>query len=130
MKKAVASISLFVYLLVTCGVVVNFHYCMNRLDSLQLYAGGTEICGKCGMHIDEAMGCCRDEVKIIRLEEDQKVHNETVFELPSISPVYQVPSAFLVTSFLNYADTKLFLNHSPPLLDEGDTFLSNCVFRI
>jgi hypothetical protein len=130
MKKGIASISLFVYILVSCGVIVNFHYCMNRLDSLQLFASNAEVCGKCGMHVDDSMGCCRDEVKIIKMEEDQKVHQESVYDLPLLSPLVQVPSAYLNSLFVNVSETRHHENHSPPLLDEGGTYLENCVFRI
>ena len=130
MKKALATISLFVYLLVTCGVIVNFHYCMNRLDSLQLYSAQDEVCGKCGMHIDDASGCCRDEVKIIKLEEDQKVHNGLVFSLAPLGPPEQFTSLYLLTSLINFPGSRHFLNHSPPLLDDSDSYIANRVFRI
>jgi hypothetical protein len=130
MKKTIASIALLCYLAVTCGVVVNFHYCMDRLDSLQLFASGTKVCGKCGMHTDSSHGCCRDEIKIIKMGDDQKLNSDVPFELPGLDAVAQIPSQFIAASFLNSKESRHFNNHSPPLLTEQDTYLQNCVFRI
>lgn len=130
MKKALATISLFCYLAVTCGVIVNFHYCMDRLASTQLFGTENKICGKCGMHTDDSNGCCRDEVKIIKMEVDQKVDSYVSFELPALDALVQAPSTFIETSFFNSGETRDYQNHSPPLLTEQDTYLQNCVFRI
>lgn len=82
------------------------------------------------MHIKKSHGCCRDEVKIIKMEVDQKVTSNMVFELPVLDVIDQSPSQFIVASFYNVNETRHFHNHSPPLLTEQDTYLQNCVFRI
>ena len=130
MKKIIASIALLSYLAVTCGVIVNFHYCMNRLASTQLFATEVKVCGKCGMDTHKSNGCCRDEVKIIKMEVDQKVASHISFELPALEALVQTPSEFITASFINAGETRHYLNHSPPLLTEQDTYLQNCVFRI
>ena len=53
MKKIVVPILLLCYLALTTGVIVNLHYCMNRLASTELFASESKQCGKCGMHTDE-----------------------------------------------------------------------------
>ena len=63
MKKIIASISFLCYLAVTSGVIVNFHYCMNRFASMQWFVAENKNCPTCGMKINKAHGCCRDEVK-------------------------------------------------------------------
>lgn len=130
MKKGIASISLFVYILVSCGVIINFHYCMNRLDSLQFFASETEICGRCGMHIENADGCCRDEVKIIKMDEDQRTTDIASYDILPLTAPIQLTSEFLVASFFTEKEGRHFWNHSPPLLDRQDTYLQNRVFRI
>lgn len=130
MKKIIATITLVCYLAVTCGVIVNSHYCMNRLASTELFATETKVCGLCGMNIHQSKGCCRDEVKIIKMEVDQKAASAIAFELPAPDALVQVPSAFIIASFTNVAAIRHFQNHSPPLLTEQDTYLQNCVFRI
>jgi hypothetical protein len=130
MKKIAVSILLICYLAVSSGVIINFHYCMNRLASTELFAFEGERCGKCGMHTDESNGCCRDEVKIVKMVDDQKLTAAFSYVLPSLDAIFQKPSDFIVTSFYNVPLTRHFLNHSPPLLSAQDIYLQNSVFRI
>ena len=130
MKKVIVSIVLMCYLAVSSGVIINFHYCMDKLASTELFAADTEECGKCGMHIDESHGCCRDEVQIVKMNDDQKLAAAFSFDLPPLDVFFQKPSDFIVTSFYNVPVSKHFLNHSPPLISEQDTYLQNSVFRI
>jgi hypothetical protein len=130
MKKIIASITFVCYLAVTSGIIVNFHYCMNRLASMQLFAVESEICPTCGMKTNKLHGCCRDEVKIVKMEVDQKATSNFSFELPAIDDIGQLPSAFLVTAYYNVNELRHYHNHSPPLLTEQDTYLQNGVFRI
>ena len=124
------SILLVCYLAVSSGVIINFHYCMNRLASTELFAYEGERCGKCGMHTDESNGCCRDEVKIVKMNDDQKLTVALSYILPSLDALVQEPSEYMVTSFYNVPVTRHFLNHSPPLLAAQDICLQNSVFRI
>ena len=103
---------------------------MDRLASTQLFASEAKVCGKCGMHTSKSNGCCRDEVKIIKMEVDQKTASNVAFELPALDVIGQLPSQFIVASFCNVEETRHYKNHSPPLLTEQDTYLQNCVFRI
>jgi hypothetical protein len=130
MKKVLVSIVLICYLAVSSGVIINFHYCMNRLASTELFAFENDRCGKCGMHTEESNGCCRDEVKVVKMEEDQKLATAFTYTLPLLDAVIQEPSEYIVTSFYNVPLTRHFLNHSPPLLSGQDTYLQNSVFRI
>ncbi len=128
MKKGIASILLLLYVAFSSGVVISFHYCMDSFDSLQLGAAEFEVCGKCGMHKEDANACCNDEVKIFKIQDDQQspaVHfkfaasDAMITPLPDFNRVIYTKSAH-----------QLFLtNHSPPLSRE-DTYLQNCVFRI
>ena len=124
------SLVLLCYLAVSSVVIINFHYCMNRLASTELFASESKQCSKCGMHTDESNGCCRDEVNILKMEDDQKLTVGFTYVLPSLDALVLVPSEFIVTSFYNIPGTRHFLNHSPPLLSAQDTYLQNSVFRI
>ena len=73
LKKLLGTISTLVYFAVTSGIVINMHYCMDRLNSTELYKTKTEICGKCGMHVGDSNGCCHDEIKIVKLTNDHNV---------------------------------------------------------
>ncbi len=130
MKKIIVSIVLLCYLAVSSGVIINFHYCMNRLASTQLFVAESKQCGKCGMHTEDSNGCCRDEVKIVKMEDDQKLAAVFSYILPTLEAVVNVPSEFIVTSFYNVPGSRHFLNHSPPFLSSQDTYIQNNVFRI
>jgi hypothetical protein len=129
MKKVLASITLLCYLALSCGVVVNFHYCMNRLASTGLFASQANVCSKCGMHTKKSSGCCRDEVKVVKVQDDQQ-KAQAVYALEAPQPAIIVPSGFIIISFYNYDPSADGHNHSPPLLTAQDTYLQNRVFRI
>lgn len=130
MKKGIATITMCVYLLVSCGVIISFHYCMNKLDSTRLYVAESEYCGKCGMHVEDANGCCRDEVKIIKMDEDQRTHDIFPYDIASLKPHVAAVSDFMVAAFENEDRKRFTRRHPPPLLTEQDTYLLNRVFRI
>lgn len=114
----------------SCGVIINSHYCMNKLDSTGFFAEAAEVCNKCGMHIDDSNGCCRDEVKIIKLDEDQKVAAQNTFTIPSLEAIETVPSEFITTPFVNFQTEVYKPDHSPPIEDGRSIQIQNCVFRI
>lgn len=130
MIKGFTSILAVFYLLISSGVVINMHYCMNRLDSTQLYADKSETCGRCGMHVEDSKGCCRDEIKIVKLQEDQKASSELSFDFKSFQPVIVQASEYFSSQFDNINEHTSHNNHSPPLLSTLDIYLQNCVFRI
>jgi hypothetical protein len=128
MKKGIASILLVIYLAFSTGVVISFHYCMNDLDSLQLGAAKTEVCGKCGMHQEDGNACCNDEVRIFKIHDDQQVSAISFkFSTPD-AVVTQLP-VWEEISFTTSSHQLFLNNHSPPL-SKQDTYLQNCVFRI
>lgn len=103
---------------------------MDSLASTEIFGGENKTCDKCGMHITKSNGCCRDEVKIIKMVDDQKVTAYTSFELPALNAVVQLPSEFITASFVNANESRDFQNHSPPIPPGQDIYLQNCVFRI
>lgn len=130
MKKLWISILLVSYLAFTTGIVVSHHYCMNKLASSELFGKKATQCGKCGMGMHKSGKCCREEVMIIKMDDDQKVTSAITFELPAIDQLFNIPSDFIITSTYNSPVKRDYHNHSPPLLTEQDTYLQNCVFRI
>ena len=130
MKKALFSISFLCYFAVTSGVIISSHFCMKKLVSVKLFETSSAVCGRCGMDNHESSGCCRDEVKLVKLVQDQNKIPVVVYELPAVDMQVTIPSAFITASFENNDEQRHFHNHSPPLLSEQDTYLRNNVFRI
>ena len=128
MKKGIAAILLVLYVAFSSGVVINFHYCMDSFDSAQFGANKSDYCGVCGMHKTEGNECCKDEVKIFKIQDDQQTAGSSFkFSAPdaivATLPVLDEISLVRTTH-------QLFLHtHSPPL-SRQDTYLQNCVFRI
>lgn len=130
MKKIIATIALSAYLLVTCGFIINAHYCMDRLASVHFFGDTPERCGECGMDMHQNDGCCRDESGVIQLRQDQVKIPVTTFELPAIQFTAELPSGFIAAPVLAVLPGRHFVNHSPPLLSMQDVYLQNRVFRI
>ncbi len=128
MKKTSAAILLTFYLAFSSGIVINMHYCMNNFDSIKLGDKKSEVCVKCGMHTNKSNACCHDEVKIIKLQDDQQVATIHIkLAAPIIIATQVFPSSDV--AFLTNDDRLTLNNHSPPLI-EKDIYLFNSVFRI
>ena len=128
MKKSIASFTVIVYLAFACGVLVNFHYCMDRYDSYSLYKAASDWCPKCHMHTGDR-GCCHDEVKIVKLHDDHQA-SQFSFDLKNIHPVLVATSEFLLVSLADQDIALHQIDHSPPLLSQQDIYIQNRVFRI
>ena len=128
MKKSIASILLLLYVAFSTGVVVNFHYCMDTFDSVQFGASKSEYCGVCGMHKSEGNECCKDEVKIFKIQDNQQASSFN-FKFSSPDAIIAILPVWNET-LLDRSTHQLYLHtHSPPL-SKQDTYLQNCVFRI
>lgn len=130
MKKGILSILAVLYLSVTCGVVINFHYCMDRLASTSFFGSEKKKCGQCGMDIHQSNGCCRDEVLVIKMNNDQDSHAMATIENAVPAAISLSPSVFITATFQNIDVKRHFHNHSPPLLSGQDLYLQHNVFRI
>ena len=130
MKKALAVIWMMAYLLLSTGVVVNFHYCMNQLASTQFYGEKQELCGQCGMDAESSHGCCRDEIKVIKMDDDHQLLSLTAWFLQAPALVAVETSTYFLDFVPALADQDAIRNHSPPSFHKQDTYLRNCVFRI
>jgi hypothetical protein len=103
---------------------------MKRLVSVHLFEATPDVCGKCGMDTHDSNGCCRNEIKVVKLVQDQNSVAFVTIEIPSVKEVVVLPSEFISASFCSVFEQRHFHNHSPPLLSEQDTYLQNNVFRI
>jgi hypothetical protein len=128
MKRAVASILLFFYFLVNTGFVVSVHYCMDKVNGVELGDSNHKECGKCGMTIEERDGCCKDDVKVMKMQVDQLMAKlvKADFSLPLIATN---DTEFLFTPLFYTIEKSEPVAHGPPL-SEQDTYLQNRVFRI
>lgn len=136
MLKKLLTISLaFLYLLVSSGLLVEIHHCMGRIAdaSLHVFAHEKEegTCGKCGMpKTEEFAHCCKDEVKLVKVDDDQKAAG-TYYQI-------EAPVAILNPAPWNEwlqpeTDLKAVVlppAHGPPVGEDPGFQSLYCIFRI
>lgn len=130
MKKGILAISFLCYMTLTCGVVVNLHFCMDRLASVQVFGEKADHCGQCGMAMHEDNDCCHDEVKVIKLEQDQNKTASPDYTIPALSAHAFFSSAYMDAPVLPASYSVAPVVHSPPKLSGQDIYLQISVFRI
>ena len=129
MKKILAFIWLVIYMVVSSGFAVSTHYCMDEKQSVELGTSKKEVCDICGMHKSKSKGCCRDEVKVIKLQQDTQLAK---IQMPSLAldvPMLAVP-LYLASPFYNFTQTTSYTAFEPPPLPGCALYVANCVFRI
>jgi len=127
MKKILVSILAIFYLASAVGATVHLHYCMDKLINWSLVKGDGDKCDKCGMKKDG--GCCKDENKFVKNSIDQNIAGTAV-------QLWKAPSVATLTDFIipeNYSFSLIEeypICHAPPLVNAGEIYILNCVFRI
>jgi hypothetical protein len=130
MNKFFAIIIAFGYLTASSGAIVNLHYCMGKLISLDFSEQQKGMCSNCGMHKKEQKGCCRDEHKILQIDKDQKI-SQSAYKFLRISS--DATKAIYAELPLAYPSSILSENpgsHSPPPVTNLPIFILHCNFRI
>ncbi|MBS4064266.1 MAG: hypothetical protein KGZ74_06880 [Chitinophagaceae bacterium] len=123
-------IALF-YLTVSSGLVMNIHYCMDKISSVTFgheADHNDDSCGKCGMSKTENH-CCTDEVQFVKLTDDQQASKNiesisvTSIQLPVTSVSLNEP--IQGNSIEPYSS---YFSPPPPILNK--VYLAVNVFRI
>lgn len=128
MKKRLLFFSLLVYFVVSTGFVVSVHYCMDQFQSLQLGDSKHDDCPVCGMPIKQGRGCCKDEVKVVKLQVDQTTAKISTpdFALPAVpTPL----TSYVISPVVVELKPATPIANGPPI-NEQDLYLRNRVFRI
>jgi hypothetical protein len=68
MLRFIGILVAMMYMTVTSGVVINIHYCMGEVATVELGHNSQDSCGQCGM---DNSGCCHDDVQVVKLCADQ-----------------------------------------------------------
>jgi hypothetical protein len=126
-KKLLLTILAFSYLLVSSGVGMNTHFCMGKISSVDLFDHGNEKCGKCGMTSSDNGGCCKDEYKIVKLQDSHNLA-DAAFKIFQFTSVPAVPFSHLVLVF-NKEPKVARINFSPPDLNLPSRSILYCNYR-
>lgn len=139
MKKLLVTILALVYLTTSIGATVHLHYCMEKLVGWELTTEGNETkgCSYCGMtaahdqHCEnQGQGCCKDEVKQVKLDNDQKI-GEFAFHFSPI-PAETITATYInvpVASF-SLLTQKYPVNNALRRCGDISLFVLNSVFLI
>jgi hypothetical protein len=88
---------LMLYLTFSAGLVISLHYCGGNLAALKLFVKASCCCD------DEETGeeddCCKDEIKTVKITDDQNIHKEVLLKIKAIQDIGFFPSQ-LKYSFL------------------------------
>ncbi len=125
MKKFLVILLAPIYLATTSGVAVYMHYCMGKVDSVNLFK--SDRCTKCGMKTTK--NCCTDELKVIKLKDSHQAKSD---KLTLASPFTVLNSTYKSLPDPAYPDMRAnqtVHNNSPPL-SGYDRCIINNIFRI
>jgi len=128
LKKLFVAILAFFYLAIASGVIVNLHYCMGELASVEYGHAEEDKCGKCGMP-DNNPACCHTESKLVKLQDDHQLSalHFAFKQAPAEQPVMPVQLAAISH---HHATELSWPIHAPPDQVSHNIYLLNCVFRI
>jgi len=125
MKNFLIIVLLFVHTAASSGTVLSLHYCMGDFASVSIGHKDKKGCDKCGM---EKKGCCHDDVKVIKLD-----NNDITYATNNHS-FYQ-PGLVVFHTIVDH-NVGLPLRDFKPAIgidafaEDPPIFLLNCNFRI
>lgn len=127
MKKITVAILAIIYLTVSSGVAMSIHYCMGKVASVDLVHAGNK-CGKCGMKMT-GNNCCKDEFKIVKLEDSHKLISNDINIFCPIAIVDNSKSIINSNLFLSRIRSQ-YKDNSPPESPAVSLNILYSVFRI
>ena len=132
MKKFIVSILAFLYLGLSTGATVHMHFCMGKFIGSSLWHNEkSDLCSKCGMTKTNSKNkCCKDEHKVIKVEQDQK-SADAAYQMVQLTSVLISFSHFVIPEIYvsSIIEGGLYSN-APPLTYQVPIYIRNCVFRI
>lgn len=128
MKKTIIAILAVLYMTIASGVVVNVHYCMGRIASIEYGYDDHDVCGKCGMK--DKKGCCHTEYKLVKLQDEHRVANKVQMDFPPLVADLPVQASLIEVPPSGIDRGLARQYHSPPDTRSNTVYLHNCVFRI
>jgi len=116
---------LFVHTAASSGTVLSLHYCMGDFASVSIGHKDKKGCDKCGM---ENKGCCHDDVKVIKLDNN-------AFTYATNNNSFYQPGLVVFHAFVNYSLGLPLSDFKPAIAIDSfaeapPIFLLNCNFRI
>lgn len=103
---------------------------MNRLSSVHFFGDKADRCNVCGMDQHESDGCCHDEQKVVKLEQDQNKWQGTDYSMPDFKEMAIPLSHYQAAEFTPDYQSTDFYHYGPPPISLQDIYLQVSNFRI
>ncbi len=126
-KKVLVILLLVIYSVSTIGATINMHYCMNKFADWSLFGEKKDKCAKCGMSNN---GCCKDEIKQIKLSLDQQKAEYVQHVKFNLVTILKSPFTFPTKKFISINKQIVAYLHSPPLILPKDLQAFYSIFLI
>jgi len=130
-KRFLATILAVIYFTASTGATVNIHYCMGKLQSMDLWHSKQKekekVCDNCGM--TNKKGCCEDKHQVVKIE---KKYNIPVTNI-SFTKIVSVPSQYFTSMqpvVLQEETPDFSSSNSPPGKGDIPLFICNCIYLI
>jgi hypothetical protein len=128
MKKTTALLLSILYFGFSSGATIHLNYCMGRLVTKTLMHDASMNCSVCGMEQNQGDGCCSEEIRQLRIDNDQDLPGSgplagAVFSIATSSWIEQ-PSVWV--PILSPRVAQIFI--PPP--KHTAIYIRNCVFLI
>lgn len=130
-RKFLAVLLVILYVGVSTGVAINYHYCMDKLAEVSLFMSDeSDSCPNCGMD-DSSGGCCSNETKTLRISIDQNLVEQINLGANLsyvVAVLYDMNFSLLPSE--STSDKITFYYSSPPDVSRQPLFIRNCTFLI
>lgn len=127
MKKGWVAILAFLYITLSSGIVVNLHYCMGDLATVELGLNHDDTCGKCGMK--DRKGCCETQYQVVKVQDAHQAAKDLQSGFKAVpalaASVYAEPFVAVEA-----AAAAAYEAYTPPDTGTNDRYIAICVFRI
>lgn len=132
MKKFIVAILAILYLGTSTGATIHMHYCMGKLADWGLGHNKSKTCGECGMDKSDEKdnGCCKDEHKFVKNDNDQKIA-EAGFQMMQLVSTAMPLSFFEVpVKHISSITEGNPISHAPPRSSGIAVYILNRTFLI
>ncbi|MFI5186875.1 MAG: hypothetical protein ACHQF0_09135 [Chitinophagales bacterium] len=133
MKKIIVAVLAILYLTTSMGFTLHIHYCMGKFIDWDLRHNSSSICNNCRMKKADkpgGNGCCHDEFKHVKNNQDQRLSENFVQLNPTQNEITQVVLADYAISLPFLLSQENFKVNAPPRSCNSSIHIINCVFRI
>lgn len=115
MKRLFSISLLFIYLFTASGIMVTFHYCCGKFNSLEVYSNSIKVEKTCWKK-EKSKSCCDSKTELIKVK-DNSLKAGTDFNLKKIVLENTVMEVFLSPLLKQIASQKIDWNKAPPKPD-------------